>query len=95
MSKYFIGLAHFAIRSIYFHFINFQFITVRFQIPLRPKPSGLHIAHRAHRAPRIGDRGPLKRVLFSGRFWSISGPIDRPRMGTARPKGQSNDEGRR
>lgn len=32
MSKYFIGLAHFAIRSIYFHFINFQFITVRFKI---------------------------------------------------------------
>lgn len=35
MSKYFIGPAQFAIRSIYFHFINFQFITVRFQIRQR------------------------------------------------------------
>lgn len=67
MSKYFIGLAHFAIRSIYFHFINFQFITVRFQIPLlRPKPSTSHIGHRES---RIQNRGSFEEgsVRFGSR----------------------------
>lgn len=95
MSKYFIGLAHFAIRSIYFHFINFQFITVRFKI-LRyscvcasVRATSLSVQDFWVRMDSVPISGTVLGSVFEGYTVpeSISGPIERSRsrLSVSRP----------
>lgn len=88
MSKYFIGLAHFAIRSIYFHFINFQFITVRFKILRYSCVRACVCVCVCDCTSDVGSDGFCADLRHRPRFglWrgytvpeSISGPIERSR----------------